>query len=381
MSIRKKNKGYEVRVEMAPDSISGKRWTKSQMAPTLADAKRAERRLEQEREESYGHGASRDQLGAYLQHWMEDIIRPYRSRGTFESWESVIRLHILPTRFSRVRLCDLTPDDVQGLVSSWARIGVSGRTQHKFFECLHAALATAVRMGKLTRNPADMVEKPRAEKREPTVWTAEQTRVFLAACEADGHRCCDLLRLMAYTGCRVEELCAAELSHFDAKQRILLVPRGKTKAARRAIPLVPEVVELIETVQRKQVGESDYWDSQARTEHWLFRGPTGHRWYEEKVWYHFNRIRRHCELPYARPHDLRHYFGTAAKRAGIPTVDIAAVMGHSNTAITENIYQHADLPSRFAVVEQVASTLRAAQTHVCPTCGGTGRVPAITAEP
>lgn len=381
MSIRRKNAGFEVRVEMGPDPVTGKRRAKSRMTRTFADAKRAERRLEQEREDSYGQGASRDQLGSYMQYWLENVIRPYRSRSTYATWESVIRLYILPTRVARTRLCDLTPDEVQGLVSSWAQTKVSSRSQKKFFECLHAAMATAVKMGKLTRNPADMVEKPRFERREPTVWSAEQTRTFLAACEADGHRCCDLLRLLAYTGCRVEEMCAAEISHYDPEQHILLVPRGKTNAARRTIPLVPEAVELIDNVQRKQEGESEYWDSSAKEEKWLLRGPTGHRWYEEKVWYHFNRIRQLCQLPYARPHDLRHYFGTAAKRAGIPTVDIAAVMGHSNTVITENIYQHADMPSRIAVVEQVASTLRSTKTHVCPTCGGTGRVPVTTGEP
>src|SRR5712692_4112218 len=141
MSIRRKNDAFEVRVEMGPDPVSGKRRAKSRMARTFADAKRLERRLEQEREDSYGQGASRDQLGAYMQYWLETIIRPYRSRSTYETWESVIRLYILTTRFARIRLCDLRPEEVQGLVSSWAQTTVSSRSQKKFFECLHAALA------------------------------------------------------------------------------------------------------------------------------------------------------------------------------------------------------------------------------------------------
>jgi integrase len=80
-------------------------------------------------------------------------------------------------------------------------------------------------------------------------------------------------------------------------------------------------------------------------------------------------------LPPSRPHDLRHYFGTAAKRAGISTRDIADVMGHRHVSTTNDIYLHVDTADQHAVSEAVASTLRLPDaTDICPHCQGTGRL-------
>jgi len=370
--IRERDGKYQVRVWVR-DPETGKRKQLGRTATTMAEARRVERQLLNERDASFGQGASTQTVGEYFTRWIHDVIEAYRSAGTYEAWESVVRLRILPHRIARLKLSVLSPGDVQAWLASMARLGVSGRTQHKYFECLHAALEDALRLGKIPRNPASLVERPRQQKREPTVWSPGQARLFLQACAADQSRCAAVLAIMVHTGCRVEEVCQLEEGHFDEAAMTLTIPKGKTQAAARIIPLPAEAVGIIQRAQKAQEAERTGWAPEALfQEHWLFRQPTGHRWYERRVWYHFDRIRRQLGLPYARPHDLRHYFGTAAKQMGIPTRDIAAVMGHANTSVTENTYQHVNTAAARAVTEHVASTLRD-DWDVCPMCHGTGR--------
>lgn len=45
-------------------------------------------------------------------------------------------------------------------------------------------------------------------------------------------------------------------------------------------------------------------------------------------------------IPAFHPHSLRHFFSDSLHKAKIPTSDIAKLLGHSNSAVTEAIYIH-----------------------------------------
>ena len=46
------------------------------------------------------------------------------------------------------------------------------------------------------------------------------------------------------------------------------------------------------------------------------------------------------QLPLIRLHDLRHTYASHAKAAGISGEDLATILGHSDSRITERIYTH-----------------------------------------
>jgi len=141
------------------------------------------------------------------------------------------------------------------------------------YTTLHTALQFAVEQGLIFKNPADHVKHAQREERPPTVWTAEQTRRFISACLADGHRCCQLLALKPYTGARLTDLIDAEDHYYLKDERVLLVPKGKTTAARRPLPLVQEAVAILDLVveETKRERASEYWSADAKfKERWLF---------------------------------------------------------------------------------------------------------------
>jgi integrase len=54
----------------------------------------------------------------------------------------------------------------------------------------------------------------------------------------------------------------------------------------------------------------------------------------------FDVLVRQAEVPVIRFHDLRHSCATLALAAGIPVKIVSEMLGHSNPAITQSIYQH-----------------------------------------
>lgn len=390
MSISKKGNRWRIALYVGqyPDGRSRYEY---RYARTEAEAKRTERQELKDREELYGQGTSNQKLRLFLQDWLE-TVRAHQAKRTYVSYEAVMRLRVLPTSLAELPLNKITPAAVQqwvnGLADDRAWVpkshkqaalsnrSISKRTQHRCYTVLHTALQVAVEQGLLVRNPTDHVKHAKREERAPTVWVPADEVRFIAACLEDGHRCCQLLVLKAYTGARVGDLLNAEEAQCNLENRVLMVLQGKTDTARRPIPLVPEAVSLLQTVKTEQDQERDdgYWDEEAKQENWLFRGPKGHQLHEEKVVYHFHRIRRKLGLDYSRPHDLRHAFATNALRAGVDRKIVGRALGHANENMT-GYYQHVDVPMLHIAAELATAPLRLAKTEPCPHCGGTGRVP------
>jgi len=361
--IRRKGDSFEVRVG-----------TRSRTVESLAEARHLRRQFENEREQSFGQGTSREPLGSYLQRWLE-VVKVSHAPGSYRAWEPSVRLRMLPHGIARIALNELTPNDIQQWVLSLARSGNKSRTQHKDCECLSAALNDALDAGLIARNPFAGVRRPRRERYEPTVWNSAQLRTFLEACKSDGTRYAQVLRFIAYTGCRVSEAYNALATDVDFEARTVRIRRGKTDASHRHLPLISEALELLRQVQVQQEQESVYWlESYANGPKWLFRRRDGAQLSDDMIQRHMHRIAAACGLPDCRVHDLRHHFGTAAKRAGVPDTDTAQVMGHYGPAVTREIYQHVDHHDALRVAEAVAGLWRQAAGEACPLCGGTGRV-------
>ncbi|HXK22524.1 MAG TPA: tyrosine-type recombinase/integrase [Myxococcota bacterium] len=58
-----------------------------------------------------------------------------------------------------------------------------------------------------------------------------------------------------------------------------------------------------------------------------------------------------------RIYDLRHGFGTARLEAGIDVKDVAILMRHSSTRVTQDIYQHVSEERKRESAERIAEAL------------------------
>src|SRR5206468_1301985 len=107
----------------------------------------------------------RQKVAQFLEHWMSEVAKHKLATSTFESYDSKIRLHVLP-QLGRLTLAKLTPQHLTRLYSMLLDEGLSPGTARYIHAILHKALEQAVRWNLIARNPADAVDPPRPGRGE-----------------------------------------------------------------------------------------------------------------------------------------------------------------------------------------------------------------------
>ena len=99
------------------------------------------------------------------------------------------------------------------------------------------------------------------------------------------------------------------------------VRKGKSKAARRRVPLEGEALEML----RRFVAEEALRPSDTLFDPKI----TGSR-----VWHAWDRIRGQAGLPSVRFHDLRHTYAVHCAKSGMPMPELQQRLGHASLHVT-----------------------------------------------
>jgi integrase len=139
---------------------------------------------------------------------------------------------------------------------------------------------------------------------------------------------------------RPEEVFRIRIEHIDWSQRLIVNPNGKTKAARRHVPISERMLELL------MVRCSD------KREGWLFPSPRAKSGHLTTVAKQFREARSKAGLPESLVlYCARHTFGTAAYGAIGNLAMVMNVIGHTDVR-TAMRYQHPVLDSVHDAIDQ-----------------------------
>ena len=216
-------------------------------------------------------------LAEFLAYWLREVIAPNRAPLTTSTYESLVRLYLVPGLGSK-RLDRLSVRDVQtwmtGLrnacqccaqgkdagrptdrrrccaVQNCCRKAPSPRTIRDLRTVLRSALSTAQREELVTKNAAALVTVPSGRTRKTQAWTSDEARAFLESARADDDPHYALYVLVLVLGLRKGEtlglawrdvnLDAGELAVRWQVQRVrreLLRRETKTEGSDATLPL------------------------------------------------------------------------------------------------------------------------------------------------
>jgi integrase len=305
-------------------------------------------------------------MDQYTASWLA-TVRPNLKPRTQETYEQLVRIHVLPT-LGRVALAQITPQQLQQLYAARLDAGASTTTVHHVHAVIHKMLFDALRLGLVQRNVSDLVDAPSMRHREMTVLTPEQARILLGA--AQGDRLYALYALALSTGMRQGELLGMHWREVDLDAGTVYVRytlqaarngpatfgTPKTAKSRRTIKISASVVQALRAHHSRQLEERLSAGPAWEESDLVFPNRTGrpmdnmHLLRRE-----LHPLLRRAGLPSIRFHDLRHTAATLALAQGQHPKIVAEMLGHSQIAITLDLYSHV-IPG---MQEQVAMAMEA----------------------
>ena len=293
-------------------------------------------------------------VGTYLKVWLAGLPVGTAKPSTIAYYEKYIRLHVLTSDLARKPLSRLDVADLRRLYAEKLAEGLSSTTVHHLHAVIHRALNSAVEDGKLSRNVAALIgrsNRPKVARREiVTIAEGDQPRRFLAA--AKGERLEALLVVALTTGLRKGELRALRWKDVDLERGVLAVRGSLMGTARkdmaigtpkngkeRAVSLGSTAVRALADHRARQLEERKVVP---------IRGDLGlvfcTEWGEylptNTIVLALRRVLVRADLQHIRFHDLRHTAATLMLQQGVHPKMASEMLGHSNVAITLDLYSH-----------------------------------------
>jgi len=151
--------------------------TQKEVKDTLAKAR-------SEQEQGTLITAPEQTVAQFLNDWLENTQKESVRARTYERYEEIIQLHIVPV-LGRHQLQKLTAQHLQAFYTRKRKEGLSPTTITVFHSVLHKALDCAVKWSLVPRNVCELVSPPRRARFEVQTLTAEQIQpvkwLFLVA--------------------------------------------------------------------------------------------------------------------------------------------------------------------------------------------------------
>lgn len=297
-------------------------------------------------------------LGPYLDHWLEEVVRPTRRATTYELYEGTVRLNLKPD-LGTYRLRQLSVLTLQRYLNQQLASGKSIRKVQVIRTVLSAALTRAQREELLTHNVARLVELPTWERQKIRPWTLDEAGRFLEASAPEPTHLAFLL-LVLY-GLRRGEVLGLQWTDIDFTSSVIHIQRQlqrvggalrlgevKTSAGRRDLPLLDTVRALLEAQRTRQdslPASSPIVDG-LNGDNFIVTSALGNPMDPRNFGKTFDRICAQHGIRRIKLHHIRHTTATLLKKLGVPDRDIQLILGHSRITLTQEIYQHDDADSR-----------------------------------
>ncbi|MGB9887805.1 MAG: tyrosine-type recombinase/integrase [Moorellales bacterium] len=361
-SVIKRGGTYSVVFDLPPDPETGKRrqkWIGGFRTRKEAEARLAE--LLVEAGKGIDFQADKVTLAEWLRRWYANHVEGKLSPTTAKSYKVIIEKHLTPA-LGHIPISKLQPAHIESYYRQALEAGrkddkaskggkLTAQTVLHHHRLLHTALEKAVKQRLIPWNPADAVDPPRPERREPAVLSEEEVEGLLEALRGTGLYIPVLLAVG--TGARRGEILGLRWSDVDLERGLVTISRElvkvgsdftfrapKTRKSARPVPLPSFVIQelkahRLEQKKKRFASGAKWWETGLVCCH-----EDGSPLDPDVLSGQFARAVKRLGLPAITFHGLRHSHATLLLKWGVHPKIIAERLGHSTTRLTLDTYSH-----------------------------------------
>jgi integrase len=310
---------------------------------------------------------SRLTLEQWLNIWLWDYKKMKIQSTTFESYEYIIRTHIIPL-LGKKQLNKLKAEELQKLYNNKLKSGrldgqggLSNRSVKYIHIIMRQALSQAIKSGLLIKNVAEATCPPKLLKKEMRVLSIQEQEKFTAAIGNERLRA--LFILAPNCGAREGEILALKWSDInfekctvridetikrvktfdDSKNKTeLIFKTPKTTTSNRVINVPLLAMQELHEHRKRQNEEKLKFGSNYTDNNLVFCTELGKPIDVSNLMRTYRRIlkRSNIDLTGVTFHTLRHVFGSRLNDLNVDPKTIQSLMGHSSIKTTMDVYVH-----------------------------------------
>ncbi|MEX3756956.1 site-specific integrase [Mycobacteroides abscessus] len=327
---------------------------------------------------------SKSPLAAVAAKWRTTtLIASDLEQSTKDLYTSRCMLHIEKGVLADIPLARLTASDIEDWFIDSRKNDVSPSSLRTDYAVLRAILDTAVRDGVVAKNVAAQVRRPSVPRSEALHLEPAQVSDLLEKVSRSRHALPILLA--AATGMRRGEVLAIRWRDINfvtgqvtvagtlsgQGKKLWRKSSAKTDSSHRTLPIGVKLVAQLQARRDEQRAErrraKNQWDD--NNDGCVFTTEFGKLIDPRNMLRTLQKAAKELELPAGTSlHTLRHSAATSLLEDGAHIKLVSAILGHSDTAITADIYGHApDAAQRVALDALHTKMTSSRHLHALPT--------------
>ena len=357
--VKRYEDSYSITLNLGRDPVTGKRKQQSfSVKGTKKDAEKKLAELLHQLDTGTFMKPGKIKLGEFLLKWLDEYARPNLVPKTVEGYESIIRQHLIP-KLGNIALTQLKPEHIQRYYSEIlssgrcdGKGGLSPSSVRYHHVTLHNALRYAMKWGLISRNPADAVDIPRAQRPEMHIMDENDIQRFLKAAKDTPYYA--LFYTALFTGMRRSEflalrwqdvdllLCQAYITRsiHQLNDGRLVFQNPKTAKGRRMVSLPPSAVLVLREHKDKQKITHLILGKSSDDSDLVFSQLDGAPLNPDTVSHAWVKLAKRVGCEHIRLHDARHSHASLLLKQGVHPKIVQERLGHASIQITLDTYSH-----------------------------------------
>ncbi|MFF3886952.1 tyrosine recombinase XerC [Streptomyces sp. NPDC001914] len=320
-------------------------------------------------------------LAQYLAYWLREVVEPNLRPLTAATYETTVRLYIVPLLGSK-RLDRLTVQDMRGWLNKLAdacqccaqgkdakrpeerrrccamgeccRQTLSKRSVNDARTILRSALTNAMVEERISKNVAQLVKVQRARRKRPEPWSVEEACAFLENAQIWRDYLYPAYVLILVLGLRKGEVLGLTWSDVNldtgelhirhqlqrVRRRLLHTDTAKTEASEAVLPLPDICLTALRLRQKEQQAAkeraADLWTESDLVFTTRYGTPVEPRNFTRE----FDRRCERAGVRRIRVHDTRHTCASLLAALDVHPRIAMQILRHSEIAVTMEVYTH-----------------------------------------